>query len=164
MERAWPSTARPRSPVAGFCRWRRWRPPLFYDPVMNRAIMVISASATLALSGVAAASVTQAEPPPPGTPCSFTLSSPQVVGDTVTATLAPAGCFAPFRPHISVVCVQRADTPAQCSQARNDDTAVVSVPYVPGATYTATGRGLGAVFNDASGPNWKLEGPIAAVL
>ena len=82
----------------------------------------------------------------------------------VTATLSPAGCEGPFRPRVSVVCVQGADSPAQCTQARDTDTAQVYAPYRPGVTYTSTGRGLGAVFNDASEPNWQLLGPLTAVL
>jgi hypothetical protein len=82
----------------------------------------------------------------------------------VTATVTPTSCAGPFTPRLSVVCVQRADSPAQCTQARDADTAQVYVPLHPGSTYTSTGRGLGAVFNDASEPNWQLLGPVAAGL
>jgi hypothetical protein len=130
--------------------------------------MVLWVALTLALGGIVGLASAHAQPPPPGTPCSFTLSAPQVVpvsgADMVTATVTPTGCAGPFTPRLSVVCVQRADSPAQCSQARDTDTAEVSVPYAPGATYKSTGRGLGAVFNDASEPNWQLLGPFTAVL
>ena len=130
--------------------------------------MVFWVASTVALSGVAGASGAHAQPPPPGTPCSFTLSPPQVVqvsgADMVTATLTPAGCLGPFRPHFSVVCVQGADSSPQCTQARDTDTAQVYVPYRPGTTYTSTGSGLGALFNDAPEPNWQLLGPLTAVL
>jgi len=120
------------------------------------------------LSGVAGASSVQAQPPPPGTLCSFTLSPPQVVqvdgADMVTATVTPAGCAGAFRPRSSVVCVQGADATNQCSQGRDAGTAQVFTPYRPGASYTATGRGLGTLFNDASEPSWQLLGPITAVL
>jgi hypothetical protein len=130
--------------------------------------MVLPVALTLALGGLAGAVSAHAQPPPPGTLCSFTLSPPQVVpasgASMVTATVTPAGCAGPFTPRASVVCVQRADSPAQCTQARDADTAQIFVPYDPGATYTSTGRGLGAVFNDASEPNWQLLGPFTAVL
>jgi hypothetical protein len=130
--------------------------------------MVLWVASILALAGIAGQASAHAAPPPPGTLCAFELSPPQVVpvegADTVTATVTPTGCAGPFTPRISVVCVQPADAPTQCSQARDMATATVSVPYRPGATYTSTGRGLGAVFNDASEPNWQLLGPFTAVL
>lgn len=82
----------------------------------------------------------------------------------VTATVTPTSCAGPFKPRLSVVCVQRADSPTRCSQARDGNIAQVTVPYHPGATYTSTGRGLGAVFTDASEPNWQLLGPLTAAL
>ena len=135
---------------------------------MNRPIMVLAATLGLTLAGGVSPAVAAAQPPPPGTPCSFTLSPPQVTPvsgtNMVTATVTPAGCAGPFRPRLSVVCLQRSDSPTQCTQARDTDTAQLSVPHQPGATYTSTGRGLGAVFNDASEPNWQLLGPFTAVL
>ena len=136
---------------------------------MNRAVMVLWGVATSAMCGVAGASGVQAEPlPPPGTLCSFTLSPPQVVrvsgADMVTATVTPVSCAGAFRPGVSVVCVQAADSSAQCTQARGEDTAQVYLPYRPGGTYTSTGRGLGTLFNDASEPNWQLLGPFTTAL
>lgn len=78
--------------------------------------------------------------------------------------MTPAGCGGPFRPYLSVVCVQDGGSPAQCTQARDADTAQVYAPYHPGGTYTSTGRGLGTVFNDAPEPNWQLLGPFTAAL
>lgn len=130
--------------------------------------MVLWVASIFALAGIAGQASAHSAPPPPGTLCAFTLSPPQVVpvdgADMVTATVTPDGCAGPFRPLISVVCVQPADSPTQCSQARDTATAQVSVPYRPGATYTSTGRGLGAVFNDMSEPNWQLLGPFTAAL
>jgi hypothetical protein len=130
--------------------------------------MVLGVASTLALAGIAGQTTAHAQPPPPGTLCAFELSPPQVVpaaeADMVIATVTPTSCAGPFTPRLSVVCVQRADSPAQCTQARDTDTAQVSVPYLPGASYTSTGRGLGAVFNDMSEPNWQLLGPFTAVL
>jgi hypothetical protein len=65
---------------------------------------------------------------------------------------------------LSVVCIQRSDSTPQCSQGRGPGTAQVFTPHEAGATYISTGRGLGAVFNDASEPNWQLLGPITTVL
>lgn len=141
---------------------------IFYHPGMNRAVMVFCLPLTVALSGVVGASGAHAQPPPPGTPCSFTLSPPEVVqvsgGDMVTATMTPAGCGGPFTPRLSVACIQGADSTTQCTQARGTDPAQVFTPYRPGATYTSTGRGLGSVFSDASEPNWLVLGPFTAVL
>lgn len=141
---------------------------MIYDPGMSRAVVVLLVALSVALSWVAGASGAHAQPPPPATACSFTLSPPQVVqvsgADMVTATLTPAGCEGPFRPYVSVVCVQSADSSPQCTQARDTDTAQVYVPYRPAATYTSTGSGLGTLFNDAPEPNWQLLGPLTAVL
>lgn len=135
---------------------------------MNRSVVVLAVPLALAPGTAAGPFTAHAELPPPGTPCSFTLSPPHVVpspdGDVVTATVAPAGCLGPFSPRVSVVCVQRIDSTPQCSQGRGSGTAAVFTTHEPGATYTSTGRGLGAVFDDASGPNWQLLGPITAVL
>jgi hypothetical protein len=139
-------------------------PLVIYHPGMNRPAVVLSAVLTLSLGGVAGAISAHAEPAPPGTLCAFTLSPPQVEGDMVTATVTPTGCAGAFRPRLSVVCVQPADSPPQCSQGRESDTAQVRVPYQPGASYTSTGRGLGVLFNDASEPNWQLLGPFTSVL
>jgi hypothetical protein len=131
---------------------------------MNRTVVVLCAALALTLGGIAQSPSAPAQPPPPGTLCSFALSPPHVDGDTVTATVTPTGCAGAFRPRLSVVCVQPAGSTAQCSQGREADTAQVRVPYQPGASYTSTGRGLGVLFNDASEPNWQLLGPITAVL
>lgn len=143
-------------------------PCVIYHPGMNRSVMVLWVALTLMLTGIASPTGAAAEPPPPGTLCSFTLSPPHVVqasgGDMVTATVTPTSCVGPFRPLLSVVCVQRAGSSTQCTQARDTDTAQLFVAYDPGATYTSTGRGLGTVFNDASEPNWQLLGPFTAAL
>jgi len=127
--------------------------------------LVVSA---MAVAGVVGFPAAQAQPPVPGTPCSYTLSPPEVVNvdgaDMVAATLTPAGCLGPFRPYLAVACVQKAGAPAQCTQARGTDPARVVTPYQPGATYISTGRGLGTLFNDMTDPNWQVLGPISATL
>lgn len=109
-----------------------------------------------------------AQPPPPGTLCSFTLSPPEVVqvsgAPMVSASLTPAGCAGAFRPYVSVACVQVQGESNQCTQARGADTATVLMPYRPGATYLSSGRGLGTLFNDMTEPNWQVLGPISATL
>jgi hypothetical protein len=154
---------------SGTCRDGPSLPMVIYHPGMNRALTAVWVVLTVALSVIAGAGVAHADPPPPpGTLCSFTLSVPQVMQvagkDMVSATLTPDGCAGAFRPYASVVCVQGADSPAQCTQARDTATAQVYVPYRPGGTYTSTGRGLGTLFNDAAEPNWQLLGPLTAVL
>jgi hypothetical protein len=135
---------------------------------MNRIEMAAGMLSTVALTGLGVAGGAQAAPPPPGTFCNFTLSPPQVVqasgGPVVITTLTPDGCAAPFRPLISVACIQGAAGSTQCSQARDAAVAQVSVPYQAGVTYTATGRGVGTVFGDMAEPNWQLVGPLTAAL
>jgi hypothetical protein len=136
---------------------------------MNRVFTVVWVASTVALSVLTSTVGAHADPPPPpGTLCSFTLSVPQVVQvsgkSMVTATLTPDGCAGAFRPYASVVCVQAADSAQQCTQARDTATAQVYAPYRAGTTYTATGRGLGTLFNDAAEPNWQLLGPLTAAL
>ena len=123
--------------------------------------MIFAVGCCVAAGAGVGPAVGRADPPPA---CSFTLSEPEVVADTVVATVAPAGCAGVYRPRISVVCLQGPDPRTQCSQGRDADPAQVSVPYRPGATYTSTGRGLGTVFDLASDRNWQLLGPFTAVL
>jgi hypothetical protein len=133
---------------------------------MNRPILVVWVALTAALTGVSAANVARAEPAPP---CSFTLSPPQleqVAGaNMVTATVAPAACGAPASPYLSVACLQGDASANQCTQAHGGDTAQVSVPYRPGATYTSTGRGLGSWMGQSSpAQDWQILGPYSATL
>lgn len=84
--------------------------------------------------------------------------------DMVTVTLTTGGCAGPFRPRVSVVCIQGANSTPQCTQARDDATAEVYATCRLGLAYTATGKGLGTEFSGASEPNCQLLGPITAVL
>lgn len=130
--------------------------------------MVFGMVPTAASAGVVGAGASVAQPPPPGTLCSFTLSPPQVVdvsgAPMVSATLTPAGCAGAFRPYVSVACVQMQGETERCTQARGTDTATVLTAYRPGATYFSSGRGLGTLFNDMTEPNWQQLGPISATL
>ena len=82
----------------------------------------------------------------------------------VTVTVSPAQCFGPFRPSMSVACVQQQGAGIQCSQARDAGVAQVYTAYQPGSTYISTGRGTAAFFSDMNEPNWQVLGPISATL
>jgi hypothetical protein len=133
---------------------------------MSRLILVLVSVFAAALTGVAGAGVAGAEPPPP---CGFMLSPPQVVdvsgAPMVTATVEPAVCLMPGIAAVSVACIRGADGTTQCTQAHGSDTAQVYTPYRPGATYTSTGRGLGA-WNGQwyATPDWQILGPFTATL
>ncbi|KUI14022.1 hypothetical protein AU193_08290 [Mycobacterium sp. GA-1285] len=123
----------------------------------------------VASSGLLGVSAANAQPPQPA--CGYTLSPPQVVNaggvSKVTATVSFYACGAPFRPAMSVACVHLAghDSQGQCTQARGPAPAQVFFePYQPGATYIASGRGCGKVFEDALEPNCDMLGPINATL
>jgi hypothetical protein len=107
-----------------------------------------------------------AEPPPP---CSYALSPPeisQVDGATMVAvTVAPADCGFPGAPGFGVACVQRQGDSMKCAQGRGEDAARVLAPYLPGATYVATGRGCGSwAGNTEQTPNCQMFDPISATL
>ncbi|AMO62780.1 Uncharacterised protein [Mycolicibacterium phlei] len=132
---------------------------------MNRVVTTVLAAPLLAASALMGAGSAGAQPLPP--PCHYTLSPPQVVqgdgGSRVTATVSFDACGAPFQPAVSVVCVHLAGPSSQgsCAQARGPATAQVFFePYEPGATYIASGRGCGKVFEDAIEPNCQILGPI----
>lgn len=136
---------------------------------MNRALKVIGVAATAALTALANAGATQAQPPPNPGPCSFTLSPPQVVQADgvakVTATITPAGCLAPWSPKYAVACLHLQGGEGRCAQSRGPATGQVYFePYTPGATYVSSGRGCGAVFTFTTDPNCQALGPINATL
>ncbi|MDY6995771.1 MAG: hypothetical protein SW019_04180 [Actinomycetota bacterium] len=131
--------------------------------MMRRAVIPGLTAAAL-LSG--SAGVAAAGPVPPAPPCSFTLSAPQVVhrdgADVVTATVAPADCGPPASPYLSVACVQLVGdgAPKQCAQGRDGQPAqVFYAPFVPGAAYTATGRGCGNWIGNEPAPQCQQLGP-----
>jgi hypothetical protein len=136
---------------------------------MNRAVKVVGVAATVAVTGLAGASAAYAQPPPPPGPCGFTLSPPHVVQvdgvAKVTATIAPAGCLAPWNPKYGVACLHLQGGEGRCTQSRGSETAhVFFEPYQPGATYVSSGRGCGAVFTFTTDPNCQALGPINATL
>lgn len=139
-----------------------------YHADMRSRAATVFVIATLPLAGVATAGFAAAEPPPP---CAFTLSAPQVVQhggvDVVAATVTVADCGWPAAPHLSVACVETvgAETAMQCAQGRGDQPAqVFFAPFVPGATYIATGRGCGSWIGQDPAPRCQQLGPNTATL
>ena len=107
---------------------------------MNRSGLVCIACAAAFAAGGGVANATGPPPPPP--PCSFALSAPTRVGDTVTATVQSTGCAALAVPYSAVACLgPNGNAGTRCEQAQGGDPAQVSVPYAPGVTFVATGRG-----------------------
>ncbi len=145
--------------------------------MMRRAVTVWSTPVAVALGvtglamplmGAVGAGTAAAEPAPP---CSFTLSEPQVVNqdgvDMVAVTVAPAECGPPAAPYMSVACVQLAadGAPKQCAQGRGADPAqVFYTPFVPGASYTTTGRGCGSWIGTEPAPLCQEFGPQTTTL
>ncbi|OBI83832.1 hypothetical protein [Mycobacterium sp. E740] len=135
---------------------------------MSRVVKAALVALLVASSGMVGVGSAHADLPPA---CAYTLSPPQVVQtggvSKVTATVSFNGCGAPFRPAMSVACVYVAghNSQGQCTQARGPGAAQVYFePYQPGATYIASGRGCGKVFEDALEPNCQMLGPINATL
>lgn len=111
--------------------------------------------------GVAHATGHGPAPPPP--PCSFTLSAPVRDGDAVTATVQSTGCAALAVPYSSVVCLNPDGGGAtRCEQAGGSDPARVSVPFVPGVSFVATGRGCAGWTGLSPAPDCQLLGPNSA--
>lgn len=136
---------------------------------MSRVVKLVVVALLTVPTALLGAATANAQPLPPA--CGYTLSPPQVVHtdgvSRVTATVSFNDCFGPFRPAMSVACVHLAgpDSRGQCTQARGSAAAQVFFePYQPGATYIASGRGCGKVFEDALEPNCQILGPINAPL
>jgi hypothetical protein len=136
---------------------------------MTRAVIALSVTLIVALTGVAGTGVAGAEPWPPS-PCGFTVSPPQVVNvggvTKVTATVTSGPCGIAANPHTSVACLAlQGATGTSCMQARGRDVAQVYYePYRPGATYVSSGRGCGVIVPTLPAPNCQLLGPITATL
>jgi hypothetical protein len=127
---------------------------------MLRAALAVTVGALWLPAGVANA--TPNGPPPPPPPCSFTLSAPQPDGAGVTAAVQSTGCAPLGVPYLSVACLQPSDAAMSCSQARGGDPARISLPYRPGVTYTATGRGCARWVGLDPHPDCRLLGPNSA--
>jgi hypothetical protein len=128
------------------------------------AALAGGALACAALPGTAAAAGPPGPPTPPP-PCSFVLSAPALEGPAVVATVTTAGCAPAAAPYLSVACLQPAGGAAmQCAQGRGGDPALVSVPYLPGVGYTATGRGCAGWGQLPPFRHCQSLGPLAAAL
>lgn len=118
--------------------------------------------AGIAACGVVNAVAAQAAPhgpPPPPPPCTFTLSAPQPGADGISATVQSTGCAALATPYSSVACLQPAGGVATCVQAHGADPARVVLPYQPGVSYTATGRGCAGWIGLPPAPDCQILGP-----
>ena len=132
---------------------------------MGRPILVlVRCAATLgACAGAvtfSAAGVAQASPlAPPPPPCSFVLSSPTLDVGTVTATVQSTGCAPWAAPYSAVACLQPDGGAIRCEQAHGADPARVAVPFSPGVTIVATGRGCAGWVGLPPAPDCQLLGP-----
>jgi len=135
---------------------------VFYDSAMKRLAPVVS-MAVVALGGAIGGGVAYAGPE---APCNYTLSPPEVNGAVVTSTAVIAGCGAAAGPYSAVACIQplEPNSVIQCAQARGADPATVSVPFRPGVTYVATGRGCAAWALQPASPPCQILGPLTAAL
>ncbi len=136
---------------------------------MIRSLTLTIAAATLPMAASIAVSTAVATAEPVPSPCSYTLSPPQVVEVSgtpmVTATLSPAACDR-SQVSLSVACVQEEGSqgPGKCEQNNGVLTAQVYwAPYRPGATYVSTGRGCANTGNPPQ-PICEPIGPITATL
>lgn len=85
----------------------------------------------------------------------------------VTATVAPDVCGPPATPARSVACLQMqsGDRVTRCHPSDPTGSArIFFEPYVPGATYVATGRGCAAWIGQSPAPDCQLLGPHSATL
>lgn len=128
-------------------------------------IAYLTAAVTAALGG---AGVAVAAPDGNGALCNFTLSAPAVVDvsgvQMVSATVKPADCSGTAKPTSSQVCMSAPGTLGRCNELPGyADPHVYLSPYIPGTTYTATGRGCSAVVSPPMTVCSTL-GPISATL
>ena len=142
--------------------------PTAYPGGVTRLGLVLAVAVTTALAGATGLNLAHAQPPPP---CSFTLSPPQVVQvsgvNMVTATVTPDVCQPPAAPAQSVACLQikAGDQVTRCYPSDDSGSAhVFFEPYVPGATYVATGRGCCAWLGQSPAPDCQVLGPFSATL
>lgn len=121
------------------------------------AVFVACITALVGHNAVAQAAPNGPLPPPP--PCSFVLSLDPPSDGELVATVRSTGCAALAVPYSAVVCLQPAGQVLTCSQARGDEPARVAMPYQPGASYTASGRGCAGWVGLPPAPDCQLLGP-----
>lgn len=130
--------------------------------MMRRGAAVAAVLAAGMFSGVPAA----AQPAAP-TECAYTLSAPYVVDvagtPMVTATMQPAACLAAVTTVLQA-CLSTPGKVGRCNNSNGNVTAQVYLsPYVPGLTYTVSGRGCAATTTPPTSFCSSL-GPKSAVL
>ncbi|MGI9123661.1 MAG: hypothetical protein ACR2JM_02770 [Mycobacterium sp.] len=128
---------------------------------MGRPVVVAITCAALSVVFPAASHAAPAPPPPP---CSFMISAPLRDGATVVTTVTSTGCAAAAAPYSAVACLgQDGGAPAVCVQSHGSDPARVSIPYLPGATFTASGRGCAGWLGLPPAADCQLLGPTRVV-
>lgn len=126
---------------------------------------VLFATVVGAGPGVAAASPPDEE----SYHCAYTMDAPSVVDVSgtkmVTATITPAACTGPVNSNSTQVCLSTAGLVMdRCAFNTGQGAAQAYFgPYVPGATYTAKGRGCAGSYRPASTVCETL-GPVSATL
>lgn len=113
---------------------------------MTRLAFLAAAAMSTALvagTGIASAETEDAAPAEPF--CTFTLSAPQRQenGNTyaVTASMRAQACNGKSNARRSIVCLSTDGGPETCSEGLGWGVARIAVPWIPGRTYTVTGRG-----------------------
>ena len=131
--------------------------------------VVCACAATLvALGGGSPVSATPTDGQEPPS-CVYTLSKPFVVDVSgvkmVSATLSSLPCTGAITPNQQTVCVQveGGSGAPHCDYRAGYNDAQVYLPYVPGATYTSTGTGCGAV-SPTLVSACATQGPLSATL
>jgi len=125
--------------------------------------MVCIACAVAFAAGGGVANATGHGPAPAPPPCSFTLSTPIRDGDAVIATVRTARRLDRRDHRVAVACLRPdAGAATRCEQAQGDDPARVSVPYTPGVSFVATGRGCAGWAGLSPAPDCQLLGPNSA--
>jgi hypothetical protein len=135
---------------------------------MVRPVLVLCATVTLGVAGVAGAGAAQADPWPPS-PCGFSITPPQVVQvggvSKVTATVTSTVCGFAASPYQSVACVELQGQPGgTCMQGTDTAQVFFAQPYSPGATYVSRGRGCGIIVPTLPADNCQILGPLTATL
>jgi hypothetical protein len=129
---------------------------------MIRPTYLVLTAFAVAFGGLAVATPIATAGPLP--PCTYSLSPPVVGPGGVTATAELVGCGPAGGGYSAVACLLGADGVTHCTQAHGSDPAVISVPYKPGVTYTATGRGCPVWLGQNVAPDCQLLGPFTATL
>ena len=129
---------------------------------MIRPTYVVLTAFAVAFGGLAVATPIATAGPLP--PCTYTLSPPVVGPGGVSATAELAGCGPAGGPYKAVACLLGADGVTHCTQGRGADPATITVPYQPGTTYIATGRGCPVWLGQNVAPDCQLLGPFTATL